>query len=136
MMTGSLTEPKKHLALDTDWTSAVAAVCGFFIFSFLSVGKIWMTLRGPLPVPKVGWLTPVVAGMYIYFGIGLKERLFKTACFVVAIGPVSRILLWLVRASPETQLVNAVFVTWIDIALYLGACTYIVYWFKTKVRHV
>lgn len=135
-MVDAFAESKKHLALDTDWTSAVLAVCAFFVFGFLGVGMIWLTSRGTLPVPKVGLLTPLVAGLCIYFGVVLKARAVKAACFIVAIGPVSRMLLWLLGASPGTQLTNAMFIRGLDIALYVGVCVYIVYWFKTKIRYV
>jgi len=129
-------EPKKHLALDTDWASAMVAVGSFLVFAFLGTGTIWMTLRGTLPVPKVEWSTPILAAVIIYIAIRVPDKFIKVVCFVFVVGPVSRMLLWLVHASADTQLVNAIFTRWIDSGLYLSICVYILFWFKTKVTHV
>ena len=131
-----LPEPKKHLALDTDWLSAMGAVCGFFIAGSLGAAFVWMTVRGTFKVTSPSWLAPLVAATLIYAGIRTSEKLFKIAFFVFAIGPVSRIVLWLARASNETRLINEIFVRWIDTALFFAACVYVIYWFKTKVRYV
>jgi len=129
-------EPKKHLAFDTDWASALVAAGGLVILAFLGAGTIWMTLRGTLPVPKVGWSTPLLAAFIIYCAIVVPDKFLKTVCYVLAVGPISRMLLWVLRASPETQLMNAIFTRWIDSGLCLGICAYILFWFKAKVTHV
>jgi hypothetical protein len=128
-------EPRKHLALDTDWPSATLAVCGFFLFAFLGVGMTWMTLRARFDVTPVSWLTPLVAASLMYLGAH-SERWLRVGTFVLAIGPVSRIILWLARASHETQFINEEFVRWIESALFFAGSIYVIYWFKTKIRYV
>jgi len=135
-MAESLTGPKKHLALDTDWTSAAGAVSGFVMCAFLGVATTWMTLQGTFKAASPSWWTPLLAGSIIYCGITISDKLFKTAVFVFAIGPVSRMILWSLRASAETRWINEVFVRWIDTVLYFGVCVYIVFWFGSKTRHV
>ena len=135
-MAESLTEPKKHLALDTDWLSALGAIWLFCLFAFFGAGTIWMLLRGTLKPTPVSWVTPLLAGTSIYFGIRIPEKLFKIAAFVFAIGPVSRIILWLVGASTDTWLINEIFIEWIFALWCLAACIYVIYWFRTKITHV
>jgi hypothetical protein len=131
-----LTEPRKHLSFDTDWTSAVVAVAAFVMFGFLGAATSWMTLRGTFKALPPSWWTPLFAGGIIYFGISISDKLSKTAAFVFAIGPLSRMILWSLRASTETRLINEIFVRWIDTALYFGVCAYVVLWFGSKIRHV
>jgi hypothetical protein len=135
-MAESLTEPKKHLGLDTDWTSAVVAVVAFFICGFLGVATSWITLRGTFKASSPSWWTPLFAGSIIYTGISISDKLFKTAAFFFAMGPLSRMISWLLRASTETRWINEIFVRWIDTALCFGVCVYIVHWFVSKIRHV
>jgi hypothetical protein len=135
-MSESLTEPKKHLALDTDWTSAAGAVGLFVICAFLGAATSWGTLRGTFKAGSPSWSTPLFAGWIIYCGIKISDKLFKTAAFVFAIGPVSRVILWSLRASTETRWTNEIFVRWIDTVLYFGVCVYVVFWFGSKIRHV
>jgi hypothetical protein len=134
-MAGAMTEPQKHLALDTDWRSAILAVWGFFIFAFFGVGITWMTLQARFDVTLVSWWTPLIAACLIYLGVH-SETWLRVGALVLAIGPVSRIILWLARASHETQFINEEFVRWIDSALFFAGCVYVIYWFKTKIRHV
>ena len=95
-----------------------------------------MIVRQPFAALPVTWLTPLVAAAYIYLAVKVPDRRVKLFAVLVAIGPVSRMSLWLMRASSQTQIINAVFILWIDTAVYLGACIYVIYWFKTKVRYV
>jgi hypothetical protein len=114
-------EPKRRLALDTDWRSAA--------------GAVWV-LRGTFRAGSPSWWTPLFAGGMIYCGITISDKLFKTAVFVFAIGPVSRMILWSLRASSETRWINEIFVRWIDTALCFGVCVYVVHWCVSKIRHV
>jgi hypothetical protein len=136
VMAESLAEPKKHLALDTDWTSAIVAVSAFVIFGFLGVATSWMTLRGTFKGLPPFWWTPLFAGGIIYLGISISDRLSKTVVFVFAIGPLSRMILWSLQASTETRWINEIFVRRIDTVLYFGVCVYVVFWFGSKIRHV
>jgi hypothetical protein len=135
-MAESSTEPKRRLALDADWTTAAGAVLVFVMCAFLGVATSWMTLRGTFKAALPSWWTLLIAGGIIYCGITTSDKLFKTAAFVFAIGPASRMILWSLRASPETRWINEVFVRWIDTGVYFGICVYVVIWFGSRIRHV
>jgi hypothetical protein len=135
-MAESVTEPKKHLALDTDWRTAVGMVAFFFICAFFALGTAWVTLRGTFKVPSSPWLTLALLASGIYFAVVCRERSFRIAILVFAIGPVFRIVLLISHASAETLNINELFVRWIHSGLYLAGCVYAIYWFKSKVRHV
>jgi hypothetical protein len=131
-----MAEPKKHLALDTDWTSAAGAVGLLLMCALLGVVTASMTLRGHFKAALPSWSTPLLAGSIIYCGITISDKLLKTAVFVFAIGPVSRMILWSFRASAETRWINEIFVRWIDTVLYFSVCVYVVFWFRSKIRYV
>jgi hypothetical protein len=135
-MADSLAKSKKYLALDTDWTSAGGAVAAFVVCAFLGVATSWMTLLGTFKASSASWWTPLFAGWIIYFGVSISDKLFKTGAFVFAIGPLSRMILWSLRASTETRWINEIFVRWIDTALCFGVCVYVCFWFGSKIRHV
>jgi len=130
------TESKKHLALDTDWFSAVGAVCGFLILAFLCGGTAWMTLHRHFKVTPVSWMTVLLLAFLIYIAIGTRTKLLRTVVLVFAIGSASRVLLWAIGASYETRLVNEVFTKWLDCVVYFAICVYVIHWFKTKIRYV
>jgi hypothetical protein len=136
VMSESLIQPRKQLALDTDWGSAVVAVWAFFLCALFGTVTGVFTLKNRFHVSSVHWWTPLFAAWVIYIGLSFPERLLKISAFVFSIGPISRIILWLVRASSETRLTNEIFVRWIDTALYFAGCIYVVWWFKSKVRYV
>lgn len=135
-MVESGTAPKKHLALDTDWMSAVIALCALIGFGLLGAAMVWTMLQGKLSVGAVTWWTPLLAAGFIYSAIEFRDKLFRVAALICSIGPVSRTALWLGRASAQTRLTNEIFVRCIDIGLFFGLSIYAVYWLKTKLRHV
>jgi len=135
-MAESLTEPRKHTALDTDWMSGVVAVVLFIIFALLGAATSRGTLLGTFKASSPSWWTPLFAGSIIYSGVKISGKPFKTAVFVFAIGPVSRMLLWSLRASTETLWINEIFIRWVDTVLYFSVCVYICFWFGSKIRHV
>lgn len=136
-MVESATAPKKHLALDTDWMSAVVALCAFFIFGLVGAASVWAMMRGKIGLESVTWWTqPLLAAGCIYGAIVLPDKRVRIAFLIFAIGPVSRMILWLGRASAQTRLTNEIFVRCIDIGLCFAICIYAVHWLRTKVRHV
>jgi len=135
-MADAAAAPKKHLALDTDWMSAVIALCAIFIFGLLGTGTAWMILQGKPAVVSFAWWTPLIAVGCIYSAVVLRDKRLRIVLLIDVIGPLSRTVLWLARGSADTQLANEIFVRWIDTGLYLAICAYAVYWLKTKLRHV
>lgn len=114
----------------------MGAVFGFLMAAFMGTAFAWTIVREPFKVTPTSWSTPLLAALFIYSGIKITEKFFKIACFVFAVGPVSRIVLWLAQASNETRLINEIFIRWIDTALFFAACVYVIYWFSTKIRYV
>jgi len=135
-MTETLTQPKKHLALDMDWASFMGAVFFFLIFLLFSFAKIWVTLHGRITVLSVAWWTPLFAAFLVCLVVRAEDKAVRVGAFVFAVGPLSRIILRLCRASCDTRLVNEIFVRWIEAALYTAICGYVPYWVVSKVRHV
>jgi hypothetical protein len=131
-----LTEPTKHLVLDTDWLTAISMIGLFFLCLFLAMGMAWTTLRGTFKVGDVSWLTPLLVGMLVYGALVVPDRSFRIAICVYAVGPVSHVVLWMMRASSGARLVNELFVRWIDSGVYLAGCVYAVYWFRRKITYV
>jgi len=135
-MVESATAPKKHLALDTDWMSATMAICAFLIFGLLGAGMAWRMLQGKVDAGSVTWWAPLFAAGLIYLGVESRDKVFRVAVLVFAIGPASRTALWLARSSTETRVINEAFVAWLDIGLFFGICVYVTHWFKAKLTHV
>ena len=129
-------EPKKHLALDTDWGSAVGMALLFFLCALATIGRTMQMLHAHWSPEPVTWQTWFVLAMYAWCAFWVRERRIQIVCLLVAVGPASRVLLWLTRASIETQLANAAFTQSIGGLLFLGTCIYIIWWFKSKIRHV
>jgi hypothetical protein len=135
-MSDLIKEPGKNLALRTDWLTALAALGAFLFFALLAFAMIWVTLRGTFKVNSPTWWTAPFAAFILYLGIKSSERLFRIGVLLLAFGPVSRIVLWLMRASYQARLTDEIFVRWIDSALYFAVCVYIIYWFRMKITHV
>ena len=139
-MAESLTEPKKHLALDTDWTSAAGMGFLLLLFLMLATRSAIRIVRGPWSVEPITWQTWLLVGMcaWSFFCASRTpyERSIRIIGVLVAIGPVSRILLRMSHATIETELFNAAFVRGINGMLYVGGCLFVLWWFKSKIRYV
>jgi len=135
-MAESVTEPKTHLALDTDWRTAVSMASLLLVCALLTISRVRQILHGHWSPGRLVWQTWVVLAMCAWCAIRVRERRVQIVCLLVAVGPASRVLLWLAHASIETQLANAAFTQTIGGFLFLGTCIYVVWWFKSKIRHV
>lgn len=136
-MSESISTPRKRLALDTDWLTALNAVLGAIVCAAIGTGLAWSTLHGSVRPGRASWNTPIFAALLIYIAVkGESGKLFKTSVLVFAIGPISGTVLWIARASDQTLLANAVFVRWIYVMLCFACCIYTIYWFKTKLVRV
>src|SRR5581483_7991628 len=74
IMTASAIQPKKQLALDTDWLSAAWALGAFFAFGFLFISTVCMTVRGNFKVSSMTWVTPFFAACLLFIAIGTPEK--------------------------------------------------------------
>jgi len=135
-MVEALPTVKKRLALDTDWLTALNAISGFVFCVLIGVVLTWSTLRGSFKASAPSWSTPLFAALLIYVALRDIGKPFKTAVLVFDIGPVSRTVLWLFRASEQTQFINEIFVRLIYVILCFAGGAYTIYWFKKKIKHV
>ena len=122
VMAESITEPEKHVTLDTDWQTALGMVAFFFICAVVGIVTAWMTLHGTFKVPSNSWLTLALLATAIYCGVVFPERSFRIAAIVYSVGPSVSIVLRIAHASAETLLINEIFVRWIHSGLYLAGC--------------
>jgi|HubBroStandDraft_5_1064220.scaffolds.fasta_scaffold599794_2 hypothetical protein len=137
-MSESLTEPKKHLALDTDRGSAAGMILLFVMCGLFAATTASRIVHGTQPTvsASISWRTWFLLVLCPLWFFGTRERLLRILCLVVAIGPVSRVLLWLLKAPLDTLIANVAFLRVIDLMLFVAVCVYIPCWFKSKVRHV
>jgi hypothetical protein len=135
-MAESLAEPKKHLALDTDWGAALGMASLFVVCSLLAVRDLSGIVRGTQPGLTITWQTFLVLALYIFYSCTAPDRRVRIACMVVAMGPISRILLHILRTPVDTQLANAAFLRVMNLMVFVGACVYVSWWFSSKIRYV
>ena len=135
-----LTEPKRHLALDTDWASVVGMGLLLTLFLTLAARSAIRIVRGPWLVEPITWQTWILVGMCVWFFFSASQtpyrRSIRITCVLAAIGPVSRIVLRMSHATIETELFNAAFVRVINGMLYVGGCLFVLWWFKSKIKYV
>jgi hypothetical protein len=140
VMADLLTEPRKHLALDTDWTSAAGMGFLLILLMMLATRSAIRIVHGPWTVEPITWQTWLLVGMCAWFFFSASrtpyERSIRIISVLMAIGPVSRILLRMFHATIETELFNAAFVRVINGIVDLGGCVFVVWWFKSKIRYV
>jgi hypothetical protein len=130
--------PKKHLVLETDWTSALGMGL-LFLFSCLAVAvKTRNILRGAVSLEPIAWQTWLLLGMaaYVFLSIRPSEyrKTIRIVTVLVAIGPGSRIALGMLHASEDTQLANVAFVHVINDLIFVCVCLYVLWWFKSRIR--
>lgn len=136
VMAGAITEPEKHLALDTDWLTALNVSFGLFFSILAVVGMTWSLLHTAIKAVAPSWSSPFLAAFYLYLGVRDSNRILRGTLFVLAIGPLSHIALWLFRASTETRVLNEVFIRCSWIGLCVVGCVYAIHWFSTKIKYV
>jgi hypothetical protein len=131
-----LAESKKHLALDTDWGAALGMAGLFVVCALLAARDLFGIVRGTQPGLTITWQTFFVLALYIFYAYIAPDRRVRIACMVVAMGPISRVLLRILGAPVDTQLANAAFLRVINLMVFVGACVYVSWWFTSKVRYV
>ncbi len=135
-MSELLAEPRKQLALNTDWRPAVGMVALFVICALVAAGELFPIVRGAQPQIDVTWQSWMLLAVLVsWFGWG-RERLFRIASLIGALSVASRILLHLLKATVETQFANAALLRIIDLMLCVGGCVGVSWWFKSKIRYV
>ncbi len=131
------TEPKGRLALDMNW---MAAACGVIAFGFCLIATLlmaWRLLTGaPVVEVRISWQTVLVALFGVWFMIEVRERTARFLIGLLVLASGSRLMLAALRASAQTQFLNAQIVRVIDLVVMTGLCAYIAYWFKQRIKRV
>ncbi|HLW86954.1 MAG TPA: hypothetical protein VKR57_00600 [Terriglobales bacterium] len=135
-MAVALTKPKGQIALDTDWLTALNVSFGIFFGALAAIGLIWNLIHGPIKASHANWSSPLFVLGLIYLGARESNKGFKAVLYVLAVGPISRMVLWVLRASAQTYFFNEIFVR----STWAGLCVigwlYAIYWLKTKIKRV
>ena len=126
----------KKLALDTDWVTATAMLLLFFMCLFFAVGNSWLLATGSFRVSPTPYAAFAFVTFLFWMAYRAPEKVVKIGAFVLAVGPIAKIVLWLFRATPETLRLNAVFERTFDMVVYLGACVYVINWFRCRFQWV
>jgi hypothetical protein len=135
-MAETLTEPKKHLALDTDWRAAAGMAVLFVICALLGGRRLFEIVRGVKPEITVTWDSSILLCACVSGFISRMERCLRTASLIMALSVGSKILLHVLKATVETQLANAALLRVLYVMLWTGGCTGVFWWFRSKVRYV
>lgn len=129
-------EPKKQLAFDTDWRTALEMASLFVVCALFFASSIFRIIRGAKPTVGVDWHSWIFLSLCVLVVLQSHERQWQTVALIASLNPASRILLHILGANVDLQMANVAFLRVIDLMLFGGACAYISWWFKSKVRYV
>jgi hypothetical protein len=136
VMAESVKQPKGHLALDMDW---MTGVLGVICFGFCLLGSVAMARRvltgAPVEV-RITWQTVFVLLASVWFAIQVRGRAARFVLGLLVISFGSRIILALVHASAQTQVLNAEIMRVVNLVVVAAFYFYIVSWFKDRIRRV
>ena len=135
-MTDEVTEPKTHLALDTDWMTALFTAACFVLCLLISLATIRQVLIAAPVKVRVTWDTWFLFWGSAWFAIQVKERTTKFGCISLSIVFGSRLVLMLVHASFQIQILNAEIMRVVELLVEIGICCYLANWFKQRTRRV
>jgi hypothetical protein len=136
MMTEKVTEPKMHLALDTNWMTAVfMAFC--FVLCLLTIASTTrhVLIGSPVEV-KISWETAFLFVAFGWLALQMRERITKFGCVLLSIVLGSRLILALFHSSLEVQTLNAQIMRVVELVVMIGFCYYLARWFKQRVRRL
>lgn len=136
MTANQSTEPKKHLALDTDGlTASLFAVC--FVFCLLSIGFTVRNIVAGTPVAeKITWDTVFSFLAFAWLAIRSPERMERFGCGLLSAVFGSRLVLWALHVSTQIQILNAHVMRIVALVVMTGFCLYIAHWFKGRMKQV
>src|SRR6266496_1134714 len=124
IMVESRSEAKTQLALDTDWTTAAFAAFGF-AFSLLTIGATARSVLIGAPVQtRIKWETVFLFLIFAWLAIRLRERVTKFGCILWTIVFGSRIILAIIHASAQIQVINGQIMRVVDLLVMVGFCFY------------
>jgi hypothetical protein len=135
-MAERLIERKTHLALDMDWmTAALAAI--FFAFCLLgTLATARLVLIGAPVKLRITWETVFLLLAFAWLALQSRDRVAKFGCGLLGVVFGSRLLLAVVHASVQIQVLNAQVMRVVDLVVMVGFCIYLAHWFKQRIKRV
>jgi hypothetical protein len=130
------TEPKKYLALDTDWLTAAVAASGLVVCFLLSAHDVWQAFTNAPVAPSVSWHTVMVLLASIWLVTTNESRVLRLGFVLMILASASRLAMYLIHASMAAQMMNSQVMRVIDAIAFITFLVYLVQWFKIKIRHV
>jgi hypothetical protein len=130
------TEPKTHMALDTDWMTAVfVAFC--FVLCLLTIAATTRHVLIGAPVKvQVTWDTVFLLLASGWLALGSRERVTKFLCGLFSIVFGSRLLLAVVHASAQIRVLNGEIMRVVELGAMVSLCFYCAHWFRQRIRRV
>ena len=127
---------KKQIVVDTDWITFTASLL-FLLFCILAAFSTIRRIVSATPASvSVTWQSWV----WLMFGSWLtwaaKPRVLKFGVGLLVLGTASRVLLWLVHASPGVQQSNAMVMRCVDGVVLVACVLYGGRWLKDQVHYV
>jgi hypothetical protein len=130
------TEPKTYLGLDMDWiTAAFAAFCFVLCLVTMVVKARHLLIGAPVQVP-VTWDTGFLLMAFAWLAVLSRERITRFACGLLSIVFGSRVILWVVGASTQLQVLNSQVMRIVELVVMVGFCFYLVHWFRHRIKRV
>jgi hypothetical protein len=131
-----MTEPETHLALDTDWMTAVlAAICfAFCLLTLVATGRR-VVINAPVQL-QVTWDTVFLFLAFTWLAIHVRERITRFGCGLLSVVFGSRLILAVVHASPQIQVLNGQIMRVVDLVVTVGFCLYLIFWFKQRIKRI
>jgi|SRR5579864_1593752 len=135
-MTDGATETKTHLALDTDWMTALFTGACFVLCLLVSVATTRQVLTAAPVKTGVTWDTWFLFLGSAWLAIQVKERIMRSGCIFWSIVFGSRLVLVLAHGSFRLQILNAEIMRVVELLVDIGICCSLANWFRQRIRRV
>jgi hypothetical protein len=135
-MAERLVEPKTHLTLDIDWMTAVLAAI-FFVFCLLNtlVTARLVLIGAPVKL-RIRWETVLLLLAFAWLAFQSRDRVAKFGCGLLGVVFGSRLLLAVVHASVQIQVLNAQVMRVVHLMVMVSFCIYVAHWFRLRIKRV
>ncbi len=108
-----------------------------FVFLLLTVVVTARSVLLGVPVKvRITWETWIMFLGFTLLVFQMREPILKFACVLISIMFGSRLLLSLVHAPLQVQVLNGEIMRVVDLVVDVGFCLYIASWFKQRIRRV
>jgi hypothetical protein len=129
-------EPKTYLGLEMDWiTAAFVAFCFALCLLTTAVTARRVLLGAPVHL-QITWDTWFLLILFGWLAVRSRERVTRFACGLLSIVFGSRVILFIVRASTQLQVLNAQVMRAVELVVMVGFCYYLVHWLRHRIKRV